>query len=185
MFECNIPVEIMENPDICLGAKGFFAYLTAITDETGSVSPGTAYILEELKISKDVCRKYARELVAGGCIETRRDMSCAAKAGNRRIEYQVKTEIPDSGKENECRVYTDCDIPVEAKGLYAYLAAHADENGNVVLKRERILKDLSCTKTTFTKYAAELENLGCLKRGRYYNEEGRAAGILYELKVES
>lgn len=172
----------MEDQNICLGAKGLYAYLTAISDDAGFTSPGTASILEETNISKDVCRRYVRELEACGCIETRRDLSKATIAGNRRIEYRIKDREKNTMRAYvDGKVFTDRGLAVEAKGLFAYLAAHADEEGKVVLTRERILKDLSCSKTTFTKYGAELERLGYLKRGRYYDEEGRMAGILYDL----
>lgn len=183
MFECSIPINVMEDPEICLGAKGFYAYLFEFRGDRDFASPGSAQILKDLSMSSwDVVRKYTKELEARGYLMTSRDLSIATGKGNRRIEYRL---AEPSCIQNKCekltRVVFDNFCPVEAKGLFTYFAVHADLSGKVILSRERILKDLNCSKTTYTKYAAELERLNFLKRGRYYDEAGRAAGILYDL----
>lgn len=185
MFVCGMSQKVMEDPDICLGSKGFYSYLYICRGDCEFANPGSAQILNDLSLSSwDVVRRYTKELETKGYLMTCRDMSVPVGKGNRRVEYRF--EEPENGYklcESLTRTIMDVFCSVEARGLFAYFAVHADSKGRVLLTRDKVLKDLGCSKTTYTKYASELERLGYLIRGRYYDEDGRAAGMLYELTV--
>lgn len=73
------------------------------------------------------------------------------------------------------QVMRDRDLPLTAKALYAYFCSYAGRGTTSFPSRDKIMKDLHLSKTTYTKY------LNCLIEKKYLKRHHTAAGNLFEI----
>ena len=101
-----VPLAVMSNPDVSMGAKGLYAYVASKAESSVTVDIPYADLLGDLHTTRQTFKRYCRELLAAGLMRAyvRRD---AMAIGVRDLPYGVvrfaipRREIPQVGEEAE------------------------------------------------------------------------------------
>lgn len=96
-----VPLAVMSNPDVSMGAKGLYAYVASKAESSVTVDIPYADLLGDLHTTRHTFKRYCRELLAAGLMRAyvRRD---AMAIGVRDLPYGVvrfaipRREIPQS-----------------------------------------------------------------------------------------
>lgn len=76
---------------------------------------------------------------------------------------------------------TDSSVPLEAKGMYAYLAGYAGDTDECYPSIERVRKELGISKDRLYKYMNMLVSIGVVERIQTYNGNIRGK-VIYKIK---
>lgn len=196
------------DPDLSLEAKAILAYFCSYCGGGKAAFPGRDKILSDLHICKDAYYKHFKMLTSAGYITVAQAVGTADKPGFKHNVYTIENFPPkysgdlpvkcsDAYKAAFLKVQavkdlsaagygtipksimTD-DIPIQSKGIYAYLCVFSGQDFTASPSNDVMLNHLGISHNTSNKYMAALLQKNYVAKSQLHIS-GRFAGILYHL----
>lgn len=138
---------VLLSPDLTPAQKGVYAYLCGYANENGTAFPHQKKMCLDLRIGEDTLRKHLQTLQKQKILWIEKQST-----GN---FYHLQKQSGGWGKVSK-ELLLDSAVSLQAKGLFALLAAFAGSDHEAHPHRGTLLRAMAISKDTFYKYLHEL-----------------------------